>query len=409
VWIEALIVLLAQAIVAASLLRLRDRFLFQKLLHLSVGVSTLLLHNLLEKEAFVALTLLMILLLILIPSRYFDRKLGVVAFPISVLIVSLLFYENSRVFVLSLSPMFFADPAGALVGRYLGRRAVPCGKTLEGTLAFYLVSFAIFLSGGFPVMDALLVALILSLLEISSPKGLDNITVPLSAMALVGGWGVVDLWMALPISVAVAIPICLFGWLTWCAGIAVASLGTVVLYSGGFMWVIPLVAFVVIASLVGRVLGSGEQMRDVNQVFANGGVSAFLAVLYAVLHEDILYYMHLSAVAAMMADTLATEVGMRFSKRSYLITSLRPVEKGVSGGVSGWGFLGAFLGALLIGVLAGKKMIAVAASGFAGSIVDSYLGALFERRGLWNNDITNFLSASAGALFFVLLSRGGLG
>jgi len=407
VWIEALIVIVAQGIIALALMSLNDRFLAQKLLHLSVGVSTLILYNLLPARVFIALTLLVMLILLFIPSRYFHKKLGVVAYPLSVLIVALFFHDNSHVFTYSLYPMFFADPLGALVGRYFGRRRIPCRKTLEGTLVVYLINFVIFFMGGFSPVDSAFISLILTLLEVSSPGGLDNLTVPLSAMAILGGWGYMELWIALPISLIVALLIALARWLTLCGSLAAASLGTIILYSGGLIWVVPLIAFVGLASVVGRFLGSDEKTRDVNQVFANGGVSAFLAVLYAIMHLDVLFYMHLSAVAAMMADTLATEIGMKFSRQSYLITNFNPVRKGVSGGVSGWGFLGAMVGALIISAFAGSKFFPVAVSGFVGSVIDSYLGALFESRGFWNNDITNFLAAVSGALFFFVVFGGG--
>ncbi len=406
-WIEALIVILAQGIIALALLTLNDRFMAQKLLHLSVGVSTLILYNLLPPKIFIALTFLVMLLLILVPSRYFHKKLGVVAYPLSVLIVAFFFHDNSHVFTYSLYPMFFADPLGALVGRYFGRKKIACGKTLEGTLVVYLINFLLFFMGGFSPVDSAFISLVLTLLEVSSPGGLDNLTVPLSAMAILGGWGYVELWIALPISLVIALLIGIARWLTLCASLAVASLGAIILYAGGLAWVLPLIAFVGVASAVGRLLGSDEKTRDVNQVFANGGVSAFLAVIYAIMHLDLLFYMHLSAVAAMMADTLATEIGMKFSRQSYLITNLHPVRKGISGGVSGWGFLGALVGALIISAFAGSEFVPVAVSGFMGSIIDSYLGAIFERRGLWNNDVTNFLAAVSGAMLYLIISGGG--
>ncbi len=405
-WIEALIVIASQGIIALALLSLKDKFLAQKLLHLTIGVSTLMLYNILPFEIFFSLSLLATAFLALMPGKIFHKKFGVVAYPLSVSLAAFFFYDNNFVFTYSLYPMFFADPLGAIVGRYFGRNRIPCGKTLEGTAVVYGINFLIFLTGGFSLVDSAFISFILTLLEISSPGGLDNVTVPLSAMAILGGWGYMELWISLPISLVVALMITLAGWLTLCASLAAASLGTIILYAGGLMWVIPLIVFVGLASIAGRFFGSDEKIRNVNQVFANGGVSAFLAILYSIMHLDVLFYMHLSAVAAMMSDTLATEVGMKFSRYSYLITSFKPVSKGTSGGVSGWGFVGALVGALIISVFAMDKFLPVALSGFVGSLIDSYLGALFERRGLWNNDVTNFLSAAFGSLFFLMVFGG---
>ena len=404
-WIEALLVLLSFLIMLLVVYLMKDKFLSQKLLHLFVSVATLLLYYSLPKEYFLVLTASFIIInAVLLPSHLFTAKSGVILYPAAVFITALFFYDNEKVFILSLYPMFFSDPLGALIGRYFGRVKLICNKTLEGTVAIFLMNSILFLTGGLYILEAVVIALVLTLVELSSPYGLDNLSVPLFAIAIFGGWGFTTLWVAFPVALIVGLIIAVVKWLDSCGAMAATVLGLLVLYSGGFRWVVPLIVFVATASIVGRIIGDKEKTRKANQVFANGGVSAIMAVLYAIFHQDVFFYMHLSAVASMLADTLATEVGTRFSKYSYLITNFAPVKKGTSGGVSMWGFSGAMLGSIIIALFAGSQyFIPVAISGFLGSVVDSYLGALFERKGFWNNDITNFLASMSGALIFYII------
>jgi uncharacterized protein (TIGR00297 family) len=82
---------------------------------------------------------------------------------------------------------------------------------------------------------------------------------------------------------------------------------------------------------------------------------------------------------------------------------------GTNGGVTLLGTFAGLFGALLIGlsgtlVLNSPSVILVAAvSGMAGCFADSYIGALFERRGLVRNWTTNLLATLVGAIAGMLL------
>ena len=79
-----------------------------------------------------------------------------------------------------------ADAAAAVVGRAFGRRRIRGGRTVEGSVAFYITAFAIgVLVPGLPTASAALVALALALLELLPLPFDDNVVVPLAAALLV--------------------------------------------------------------------------------------------------------------------------------------------------------------------------------------------------------------------------------
>jgi uncharacterized protein (TIGR00297 family) len=180
--------------------------------------------------------------------------------------------------------------------------------------------------------------------------------------------------------------------------------------------------------------------RDAAQVLANGGVAAacalFIPGLSIMSTVPVAARALLGALAAANADTWATEVGSLAAGTPRMIITGRPAATGASGAVSLPGTLAAVAGSVVIAATAplfGRSslhsMLAVAAGGVAGCLVDSLLGAtlqvqyrcavcdrLTERhshhgiptahaRGLtWmNNDVVNLLATAAGALAAVLL------
>lgn len=197
------------------------------------------------------------------------------------------------------------------------------------------------------------------------------------------------------------------------------ALGVFIFGFGGLPFAIPLLAFFFSSSLLSR-LGRARKAalsakydksstRDAFQVLANGGMPA-LCLLFAVLspspREGMLLY--LAALAAANADTWATEIGSLAQEHPRLVTTLRRVDPGTSGGVTVLGFLAALFGAAFIAgvgwlawtpeplqirllrhpnsggwltwpILALRidpaELLAVAWAGFLGSLADSILGA----------------------------------
>ncbi len=135
----------------------------------------------------------------------------------------------------------------------------------------------------------------------------------------------------------------------------------------------------------GSLLTPGGGRRRPVQVLANGGPAA-LAALLAQVHAAF-GAAFVGAVAAAAADTWSTEIGARSAAAPVLVTTLRTVERGVSGGVTTLGSAAGGAGAATIAVTAALAGVAdwrdvpwLVAAGVAGGLLDSLLGATVQAR-----------------------------
>lgn len=212
----------------------------------------------------------------------------------------------------------------------------------------------------------------------------QSVVVPLLAAALVAA--VAYRWRALSAS-----------------GVAAAiTVGTLVVVGAGWWGGLVLVWFFVsstLLSLVGRsrrgetgAITARGSRRDAIQVLANGGPAAVLALLVGRLPPDsgrIALAAFAGSLAAVAADTWATEVGRFSPTPPRSLVSRRPVPPGTSGGVTLLGTAGSVAGAVALAAIASATAPpleaptlpafgAVAAAGVAGSLADSLLGATLQ-------------------------------
>jgi uncharacterized protein (TIGR00297 family) len=243
-------------------------------------------------------------------------------------------------------------------------------------------------------------------------------------------------------------------WLGYRAGalnrsgaIAAWIMGTATFGFGGWGAAGLLIAFFVSSSGMSRLAKSRKGKlvadfakggrRDWGQVIANGGLAAASAAAYGVLGGQVWITGLVGALAAVNADTWATELGVLSSRKPRLITTLQPVRAGVSGGVTPEGLWASLAGAGLIAGLGawwwadGRLLFAGLVAGFVGSLFDSLLGASIQamyfcpvcdreterfpehscgskthlvRGWAWlNNDVVNFIAGGLGAGLAVVL------
>ncbi len=180
--------------------------------------------------------------------------------------------------------------------------------------------------------------------------------------------------------------------------IAAAVSGGLIFGLGGFAWGALLMTFFVSSSALSKAFAkrkaalsekfSKGSQRDWGQVLANGGLGAALAVAHAILPgQSWPWIAFAGAMAAVNADTWATELGVLNPTPPRLVKNWRAVERGSSGAISLLGSLAALGGAGLVGLLAyaffpdlGFLAIWLGATlgGAGGALFDSFLGATVQ-------------------------------
>jgi len=178
--------------------------------------------------------------------------------------------------------------------------------------------------------------------------------------------------------------------------------GTLIFGLGGWEWGTLLIAFFVSSSAfsfyrarekeaLAEKFAKGHR-RDLGQALANGGLAALLAVLSQLWPHPLWFVACAGAMAAVNADTWATELGVLSPHSPRLLTTGQRVEVGTSGGVTWRGVAASFGGALLIGLFGGlgllilrqgwasaaTVLLAAVVGGTAGSLFDSLLGATIQ-------------------------------
>jgi uncharacterized protein (TIGR00297 family) len=371
-------------------------------------------------------------------------SIGIILYPLCVLLLILIFWNRLEVAAASWGILAFGDGMASVAGMALGRRKLPWNprKSWVGTIAYVLfgtTAAAILLqwtapgrySWEFAIAAAFGAALVAALLE-SLPQGLDdNIGVPLvSALFLFGlvlthgHWGGYLAMEGLPTRLLLAAVVnALLATVAYKARTVDAS-GVVGGFLVGFtIWAflgwqgfLVLLAFFVIGSActkLGYKRKAAQNLaqekggrRGARHAFANAGVATACALFTALTDYPVLFGLAFAAsFATAAADTASSEIGQLLGKRTFLITTFRPVPRGTEGAVSLEGTLAgiaaslviAALGALL-GLYPWLGVLPIVVAAFVGTTFESVVGAALEKRQLLDNEALNFLNTLVGAL-----------
>lgn len=141
--------------------------------------------------------------------------------------------------------------------------------------------------------------------------------------------------------------------------VAAVVLGTMLYVLGNVIWYGCLIAFFISSTLLSKIRHPDKQRaeqyyekggrRDASQVMANGGLPLLAAVGYVIWPHPDWWYACLGALAAVNADTWATELGTLSRGKPWSIRNWRRVERGTSGGVSVVGLIASIAGGCFIG------------------------------------------------------------
>lgn len=204
------------------------------------------------------------------------------------------------------------------------------------------------------------------------------------------------------------------GALDFWGSLFMVIMGLIIILAAGFNWLLLILIFLILGLVSTKYkhqykkeLGVYEGTRSAKNVISNGLVPFVMA---AFGYYDGFVGGFIGSVATATADTMASEVGVTQTPR--LVTTLKKVAPGTDGGISVLGTAAGILGAGAIGIFAyllgifpdpfvSLKISIIA--GTVGCFMDSFLGAVFERRNYITNEHVNLLATLTGAFIGIML------
>jgi uncharacterized protein (TIGR00297 family) len=375
---------------------------------------------------------------------------GIVIYPISVLVLILLYRHDLHIAGATWAIMALGDGTASVTGGALRGPALPWNrqKTWSGLLGFIVAGTAgayVLTRWVAPTVApdiALRIcaasALVGAIVESVPIRLDDNATVPLVAGAFMFCLYFVErsaldsnlpflgrrIVLAAAINLALAVLALGLKMVNRSGAVCGFVLGVAVYLGYGYKSFLLMFAFFLLGSVATRVGYARKAARGVaekrggarswREAVANSLAGAFFSLLVITTHHEGAFLMALiAAFAEATGDTVSSEIGQWISDRAYLITTFQPVPAGEDGGVSVGGSIAGGLASGLVVALAfgmglcgkGGATIALAAA-VGGNLLDSVLGATLERRGLITNGIVNFAGTSfAGALALSIALR----
>jgi uncharacterized protein (TIGR00297 family) len=378
--------------------------------------------------------------------------LGIALYPLSVLLLILVFPGRPDIVAAAWGVMAIGDGLATIVGSRTAGPRLPWNpeKSVAGTLAFMIGGGAAAVAlarwtapavqpapgAAFWVCAPLAAAVVAGLVETYPVRLDDNVSVPAAAAAVLWGASLMsvsaarsswpDVVAALPAAAAVN---AVAAWLGWrvrtvsAAGAAGgAAIGFTVYLSTGFAgWLLLFAGFFSSAatSRLGlerkALLGIDEAhggRRGPGNALANCGIGAaagLLSVTSAYREAALLAFV--TALIAGASDTVASEIGKAWGRRTFLVPTFKAVKPGTSGAVSVEGTAAGLLAAFALAAAAAglglidRDLVWIAVAGAtAGAFAESWLASAFESPGVLNNDVLNLLNTAIGALVALALA-----
>ncbi len=389
------------------------------------------------------------------PEQQLGYARGILVYPLSVLGLILAVHDDDGLWMVAAvwGVLALGDGMASIVGQSVGGPRLPWNPS-KGWAGF--AAFVVFGTLGASILTGwtlrlpveawasarilaltLPLALLCALVE-SAPTTLDdNLTIP-----LVGGSFLLLLAPTSPeylldagagqraaigvgANAAIAAAAYFAGSIDVAGALSAIAIGTAITLGLGPGALAVMIAFFVVGSAVTKLGYRIKAARGIAQekggargwrnAWANGGVPAFLALMAGMSPPParaLLTLAYVASVATAAADTCSSEVGKAYGRSTFLITSFRPVPPGTEGAVSLEGTLGGLAGGAvvasvgaLVGLYGWSAAFLVAIAGLLGSLAESVIGTVAERKGWMGNDLLNALNTAIGAAIVALFAR----
>ncbi|WP_032526225.1 TIGR00297 family protein [Prochlorococcus marinus] len=152
--------------------------------------------------------------------------------------------------------------------------------------------------------------------------------------------------------------------------------------------------------------------RGPENVWGSAATGLFFALMtkFNFANEVLFKVGFAASFSAKLADTFGSEIGKRFGKDTFLITSLKKVERGTEGGISLEGTLASILGSIFMAFIMLRlsivttkfHFISVAVSGFLATLTESIIGAKFQNKYKLSNELVNAIQTSIASVFAIV-------
>ena len=237
-------------------------------------------------------------------------------------------------------------------------------KSLEGSIAFACSSFLLLVFSLYflpaPLLQiisltkiiviALVGSVFTTFMEALSWRGSDNLTIPLGAAFILHFLLTsspdenIPFFIGFILAGFVALLSFRQHFLDPGGAAGTFVIGVIIFGVGGLEWAIPILVFFISSSLLSKLwqnrkktfnlLYEKSSTRDIGQVLANGAIACLTVFLFYGSGKEYWFVVFLGSVAAVTADTWATEIGSLSKSLPRLITTLKPADSGTSGAVS---------------------------------------------------------------------------
>jgi uncharacterized protein (TIGR00297 family) len=435
----------------------------RQLLHMAMGIFALLLRVLTWWQAALCAVAALLFNLVALPrlgGRSLYRQadamrgfpLGILLYPLAVLLLVLLFPHRLDIAAAAWGILAVGDGVATLVGSRSRGPRLPWNpdKSWAGSLAFVVGGAAagVFLAWWtrpaivpLPALTFVFAAPVVAAVAAAGVESLavrldDNLSVPAIAALVLWGASILsasawhgaapEVMGRLGPAIALNALAATLGWRAATVSVAGAVAGALIgvcVYActGVFGWLLLFASFFA-ASASSRaglkrkaLLGIAEERegrRGPGNAMANCIVAVGAALLaVAVPQRNLALLAFVTALAAGGSDTVASEIGKAWGRRTFLVTTFRRVRPGTSGAISFEGTAAGVVCALALAALAvaagllQPNFIWFAVVGATvGAFAESWLGATLEGPGILNNDLLNFLNTAIAAAVAVILA-----
>lgn len=279
------------------------------------------------------------------------------------------------------------------------------GKTLVGTLSVFVVSFlstlifSLIFKMNLSLPFILSVAALTCIVEFYSVKGLDNLFIEFSVFGYLVlysyGLALLPLQTVLIISPFLAMLAIKSKTMSVSGGVCAFLLFAFVGFFGRnflpCLFIFVLFGISTVALAIGKRFKKGQTNNDseggrsAKQIVAVGLFGLLFLIAYYFSNVKLFYYLFFLSFVEQFADSMASDIGSMTKGKTLNVITFKPMEKGISGGVSLLGTVSSAVSSflltalpLLFNAISFKIYVSISLFAFLGTIVDSLLGSIAQ-------------------------------